>query len=110
MFSTELFKTALSELKIGIDGISVFWTDGTMYVNGKDDTQASTQVGVDGSERCPYTYDKENDINIIDEDRLDEFVEYAVKYATKDLFKNIKAHIIDEIEADEGENVILRRK
>ena len=24
------------------------------------------QVGVDGSERCPYTYDKENDINIID--------------------------------------------
>lgn len=68
------------------------------------------QVGVDGSERCPYTYDKENDINIIDEDRLDEFVEYAVKYATKDLFKNIKAHIINEIEADEGENVILRRR
>ena len=44
------------------------------------------------------------------EDRLNEFVEYAVKYATKDLFKNIKAHIIDEIEADEGENVILRRR
>ena len=41
---------------------------------------------------------------------LDEFVEYAVKYATKDLFKNIKAHIIDEIEADEGENVILRKR
>ena len=36
------FWVALSELKIGIDGISVFWTDGTMYVNGKDDTQAST--------------------------------------------------------------------
>ena len=36
------FWVALSELKVGSDGISVFWTDGTMYVNGKDDTQAST--------------------------------------------------------------------
>lgn len=68
------------------------------------------QVGVSGSEQCPYTYDKENDINIIDENELDKFVKDAVKYATKDLFKNIKAHIIDEIEADEKENIVLRRR
>ena len=36
---SKTFWVALSKLKIGIDGIPVFWTDETMYVNGEDDTQ-----------------------------------------------------------------------
>ena len=68
------------------------------------------QAGVFGSEMVKQTYDKENDINIIEEKDIDAFVQEIIDYINDNLNEVIKEHIIEEIEADEGENVILRRK
>ena len=67
-------------------------------------------IGMVATENCNGQWDEKNEVKIVTEKDIDEFVQQSIDYINEDLFLKLKENIINEIKEDNKETIILNEK
>lgn len=68
------------------------------------------QLAIHITENCEQHWNNNKETYVTTEKDIDIYIDQVVKYINDGLFDKIKHHVLEEIEADEGETIALIRR